>query len=163
MRNFTNNLIPPGLSGDRQSVFHCTACGHGFIATAKAAGIFSPFGKNPKCPKCGSRKTIENSNALKGITMNELARKNTMPEKGDILMIDRGIYKHFGIYSGEQTVIHYADKSGDWGGNICIQKIPLSEFVKGATVTVCKIPQSYRRNHTVYSPEETVRRARSRL
>ncbi|CEM63380.1 zinc ribbon domain-containing protein [Treponema phagedenis] len=59
MHKLTNNIMGQGLSGDRQSVFHCTACGHGFIATAKATGIFSPLGGTPKCPKCGSRKTIE--------------------------------------------------------------------------------------------------------
>lgn len=29
---------------------------------------------------------------------------------GDVIYVDRGLYKHFGIYSGNNKVIHYVKK-----------------------------------------------------
>jgi len=28
-------------------------------------------------------------------------------QKGDILFVDKGLYKHYGIYAGNNTVVHY--------------------------------------------------------
>ena len=40
-------------------------------------------------------------------------------EYGDVIFADRGFYKHFGIYSGNQKVIHYYHAA---------EKISLEEF-----------------------------------
>ncbi len=98
----------------------------------------------------------ENSKDNKKIEIEKL-------EKGDILMLNRGLYKHFGIYIGENSVIHYTDKSGDWGKDICVQKTSLKEFAKDSEIVICKLPESFIRNNKVYSPDETVERAFSRL
>ena len=37
---------------------------------------------------------------------------------GDILYINRGLYKHYGIYAGNSIVIHYAAPDGDFGINV---------------------------------------------
>ncbi|UTC63339.1 lecithin retinol acyltransferase family protein [Treponema sp. OMZ 787] len=78
---------------------------------------------------------------------------------GDILFVDRGLYQHYGIYAGNGRVIHYADKLGDFGNDICIQEVSLETFAKGAEIKICNLPSSVKQ----YTGEETVERARSRL
>lgn len=37
---------------------------------------------------------------------------NTNPSPGDIVFTDRGLYKHYGIYVGHDSVIHFAGPKG---------------------------------------------------
>ena len=87
---------------------------------------------------------------------------NTL-EKGDILIVNRGLYKHYGIYAGNKTVIHYAALNGDFGDNICIHEAPLEQFAHEDEIIVGRFTESFLRTHTLYNAEETVNRARSRL
>ncbi len=82
---------------------------------------------------------------------------------GDILILDRIFYKHYGIYVGNQSVIHYADKESDWGEDIYIHETTLDNFAKGENIIVGKFSEEFKRTHKIYSPKETVMRARSRL
>lgn len=84
-------------------------------------------------------------------------------QEGDILIVDRILYKHYGIYTGEKSVIHYADKSGDWGNDISIHETTLERFSQGETVIVGKFSEQFKRTHKIYSAKETVQRARTRL
>ena len=88
--------------------------------------------------------------------------QNTL-EKGDILIVNRKLYKHYGIYAGNKTVIHYAALNGDFGDNICIHETPLEQFAHEDEIIVGRFSESFLRTHTLYSAEETVNRARSRL
>lgn len=102
-------------------------------------------------------------------------------------------YKHFGVYLNDYSVIHYASRSGDFGKDICIHETTLIKFLDGANnYFVCKFPEAYgrpskiniksaiggsiytpkwnelfeflkKKDYRLYSPEETVQRARGRL
>lgn len=120
------------------------------------------------------------------------------PHRGDVIGIRRNgfiDYKHFAIYAGNNSVIHYAPDSS---GEITIHQAPMSEFLgnnHSKTYFVCNFPKSYGRpeevdvpsneftfgyggatipynmvshliknfNYHLYSAEETMNRAKSRL
>jgi hypothetical protein len=84
-------------------------------------------------------------------------------QPGDILGVNRGLYWHYGIYTGEGSIIHYAAKKGDFGKNVCVQKTSFKRFRKKSPCYVCRLPESFTRTHKVFSPEETLERAMSRL
>ena len=81
-------------------------------------------------------------------------------KKGDILFVDRGLYKHYGIYAGNGMVIHYSDKNSNFGTDIKIQEASLDDFASGFEVKVCQLDE---KKYTLYSGEETLKRAYSRL
>lgn len=87
----------------------------------------------------------------------------TTLQRGDILIVNRVLYKHFGIYAGNGKVIHYAALNGDFGDNICIHEAPLERFAQENEIIVGRFSDAFMNTHTVYSPDETVARARSRL
>lgn len=39
---------------------------------------------------------------------------------GDVIGVSRKWYDHYGVYIGEGRVIHYADKTKDFGRNVSI-------------------------------------------
>lgn len=81
-------------------------------------------------------------------------------QKGDILFVDKGLYKHYGIYAGNNTVVHYSDKGSNFGLDIKVQEASLDDFAGGVEIQVCRLdPKKY----NLYSADETVARAYSRL
>ncbi|MBO4698371.1 lecithin retinol acyltransferase family protein [bacterium] len=112
---------------------------------------------------------------------------------GDVVGVHRmqGIYDHYGIYTGNGGMIHYADPSGDFGTNIVVHRTTLEKFKEGSeylfvidfdmfvkenTVKLFDILKPgyvdfvnlYKlffgnNNYHIYSPEETVKNAESRL
>ena len=86
------------------------------------------------------------------IPMNKLINK---PQPGDVLSVNRGLYRHYGVYVGGETVVHF---SGGRGHEIslrraCIRKSTLEDFARGGEIqieTKCK---------EAFSREETVMRA----
>lgn len=103
-----------------------------------------------------------------------------------------GLYQHFAVYTGADRVIHYAAEGGDFAGRITIHEAPLSEFQADSTfIYVLEFPDDLgypavrtprgdivahgsskegpffhlirETGYHLYSPEETVARARSRL
>lgn len=87
----------------------------------------------------------------------------TALRRGDILIVNRILYKHYGIYAGNGTVIHYAALNGDFGDDICIHEAPLEQFAQKNEIIVGRFSDAFMNTHTVYSPDETVARARSRI
>jgi hypothetical protein len=85
------------------------------------------------------------------------------PERGDIICADRGLYRHYGIYAGNGSVIHYASNKGDFGKSVCVRKTSLGRFRKKSPCYVCRLPKSFTGTHKVFSPEQTLERALSRL
>lgn len=101
------------------------------------------------------------------------------------------LYDHYAVYLGDDQVIHYAGEDGDFVDNITIHQAHISEFLKKDTnyfvlhfednrhapkkiflrsELLCKnsvylneIIYSGNKEFTLYSPEETIERARSRL
>ena len=110
---------------------------------------------------------------------------------GDVLAASRkaGLYQHFAIYVGSRRVIHYAAENGDFSGRITIHEAPYEEFRGDSTfIYILDFPDNSgrptvrgqppglhksaeapffdlirRTDYHLYSPEETVSRARSRL
>lgn len=59
-------------------------------------------------------------------------------------------------------MIHYAARQGDFGGEITVHEAPFSEFQQDLTlVYALDFPESG--EYRLYSPAQTVERARSRL
>lgn len=80
--------------------------------------------------------------------------------KGDILAADRGLYRHYGIYSGDGKVIHFV---GFYHGkrnllHVRVRETSLEEFVCGSAVFVDNSSSGDRR-----SREEIVREAKKYL
>lgn len=114
-------------------------------------------------------------------------------EIGDVIGVRRGMYTHFGVYINDYNIINYTSNSGDFGGNLCIQETTLKNFLNGSnTYFRYNFPEVYgkpseesvriafsssifmpqRENwlkimkkikYRLYSPEETIQRARSRM
>lgn len=110
---------------------------------------------------------------------------------GDVLAASRkaGLYQHFAIYIGNQRVIHYAAENGDFSGRITIHEAPYKEFQGDSTfIYILDFPDNSGRptrrgqpsiisdpveapffdlirktDYHLYSPEETVARAKSRI
>ena len=115
------------------------------------------------------------------------------PEYGDVICVHRIGFEHYGIYVGNDKVIHYdIDPSDHY--KICIHQASMAEFLNGSLVySVCEFPKVYGRpteeipfaefrkkfahpenaqtlwdvlkisNYHLYTPEETVVRARERI
>jgi hypothetical protein len=88
--------------------------------------------------------------------------KSPKLQPGDIIVTDRFIYKHYGIYAGRGRVIHYAAENGDFGNNIEIRESSLSKFTENNKYDAIE-PIKGQSRVKPFSPQETVRRARSRI
>lgn len=129
----------------------------------------------------------ENANNIKRVVRDDEIRF------GDVVGVHRmrGLYDHYGIYTGNGGMIHYADPSGDFGTNIVVHRTTLEKFKEdseylfvidfdkfirknkvnifdiitplGINVSKLLIALLGSSNYRIYSPEETVRRAESRL
>jgi hypothetical protein len=120
--------------------------------------------------------------------MNRLASTDFF-QRGDVIGVSRdGLYEHYGIYLGNHRVIHYCGEGNDFGGSVTIHESPFSEFIKDSTRCFVvwfnqgrpvKLQQSttffftsihdcyensfQKTQRTVFSAEETIRRAEQRL
>ena len=103
-----------------------------------------------------------------------------------------GLYQHFAVYTGSDRVIHYAAEGGDFAGRITIHEAPLSEFrADSSFIYILEFPDDLghpavrtlkgniaapgssqegpfwslirETGYHLYSPEETMARARSRI
>ncbi len=105
--------------------------------------------------------------------------------------VSRALYDHYGIYIGDGKVIHYADKTKDFGRNVSIYETDLKEFTEGSqdyfvlhfpktggpprklrsSTNFDKNPREqtgifdflFKAKYKLFSPEETIERAKSRL
>jgi hypothetical protein len=90
-----------------------------------------------------------------------IKRKLVCPfQKGDVIYAQRNNYRHYGIYAGKGKVIHYANKTGDFGFNVKVRETSLLHFSKGDIVKVAHVSKE---GHRLYSPRETVSRAKSQI
>lgn len=134
-----------------------------------------PFSKKKRKKACDFIRTVSDS---------EL-------RKGDVIGVHRigGAYDHYGIYTGRGKVIHFSNEGSDFGRDIRVRRATLSQFKDGASNVFVIDFEAYRdyvenpgllelleegivgialRNlfgneMTLYSPEETVKRAESQL
>ena len=102
----------------------------------------------------------------------------TMANKGDIVYVKRRGYRHFGIYAGNQQVIHYYKERNPLLCDGIITETTLAEFMSDSdTLYVLNgigpsaqnnlfdwiIKRIFDGEITPFSPQETINRARSKL
>lgn len=78
------------------------------------------------------------------------------PVLGGHLATSRRGYSHHGVYIGRGRVVHYSGLSGFWQCGP-VEEVSLRQFAHGRPVRIVDHLEP------LYSPEEIVRRARSRL
>jgi hypothetical protein len=83
-------------------------------------------------------------------------------QAGDIILSDRLIYQHYGVYAGNDRVIHYASENGDFGFDVKVRETSLAQFAQGGDCKIVMFTEN-RDGSKHFSPKETVRRARSRI
>jgi hypothetical protein len=78
---------------------------------------------------------------------------------GDILYVSRGLYKHYGIYTGGGKVIHFAPLAGAEinAENAVIHETDMENFLKGGILKIDK------KSKAKFSRLEIVERARSQI
>ena len=91
---------------------------------------------------------------------NPLFYENKKPEKGDILAVQRknAIYIHYGIYVGDNQVVHFSGPVGDDVNNpenVQIRKTSLEDFLRGDPLKIQVIDETRRK----FTPEQVVQRA----
>ena len=81
---------------------------------------------------------------------------SSLAKKGDVIYVNRGLYKHYGIYIKNSSVIHFSPDSGKEISpeRAYIRETSLEEFLKGGCL---QIDRSIR---AVFPPKEIARRAR---
>lgn len=63
------------------------------------------------------------------VTFLEKKQRELVP--GDIIAVSRALpYQHFGVYIGNNKVIHFAAPNGDWGGEPTIHEAPFENFLR---------------------------------
>ena len=117
-------------------------------------------------------------------------RSRPSPKHGDVLRVNRGLYSHYGVYAEGGHVIHYTGANGPNDFNGIVRETSLEEFLNGSQdYDVCTFPETpdnltrtlpaghdhqlYQlwqavksqrlKGYHLYSGDETVRRARSKL
>jgi hypothetical protein len=138
-----------------------------------------------------STSTTEKIKVMFNINETTENTQRTKPIKGDIIGIHRNIvgasYVHYGIYVGNNEVIHFTNLIESFNpSDNSIMKTDLSHFLKGATNFFVLFPNNRKKikimspppsssfigkpsnvslQHTfhLYSPEETVNRAYSKI
>lgn len=71
---------------------------------------------------------------------------------GDVLSVNRGIYKHYGVYVGNDTVVHFSGGAGFElsAKRACIRKTSLENFRKNDEIQIeTRCCESYSRKETV--------------
>ncbi len=83
---------------------------------------------------------------------------NPIPSPGDIVFTDRGLYKHYGVYIGHNSVIHFAGPKGHETNAAMadIIKTSLENFLMGDLLEIQEDG-----NKTPLPREEIIRRAES--
>jgi hypothetical protein len=78
---------------------------------------------------------------------------------GDILYVHRGLYKHYGIYTGDGKVIHFAPLTGKEikAENAVVHETSLGNFLKGGTLKIDN------KSKAMFPRPEIVERARSQI
>lgn len=71
---------------------------------------------------------------------------------GDVLSVNRGIYKHYGVYVGNDTVVHFSggEEFELSAKRACIRKTSLKNFRKNDEIQIeTRCCESYSRKETV--------------
>jgi hypothetical protein len=82
---------------------------------------------------------------------------NEFLQKGDVIYANRGLYRHYGIYNNDNSVIHFSPDKGKEinAESAYIRETTLEEFLRGDRLNVDRTIRA------LFPPEEVVRRARA--
>lgn len=122
---------------------------------------------------------------------NDWNAEDAKPElrPGDIICVSRGFYDHFGVYCGNDSVIHFSSHDSDISANNEIIETNLRTFKRSnATLRKLVFPKRHKapkeislpnsfaatellrfplfnffETYKLYSPEETIERAKSKI
>lgn len=127
-----------------------------------------------------------------GTYTSQRKKKSTGIEPGDIICVSRKLYDHYGIYINKEQTISYTSETSDIGGNVIVSTT-LERFLRGENkYSVLVFPDKHgtpdkvqfqmanqsiitpskqmsnvgffkSENYQIYSPKETIQRAKSRL
>lgn len=139
----------------------------------------------------GIGKAISNSSESSSSSSSSCSDNNKELCYGDIIYISRGLYQHFGVYCNENSVIHYSSLQSDIGSDNEIIDTDLNTFKRdNSGIYKLVFPKKYgdptpirtqsvvadqreinreirmlinSSKYHLYSPSETVERARSKL
>ena len=90
-------------------------------------------------------------------------------EPGDVISVSRcgNMYDHYGVYIGQNQVIHFAGEPGDseiLDDSAMVREVSLDEFEQDGEYRIIAFPkESSIAGYHLYSAKETVERAKSRL
>jgi hypothetical protein len=61
-----------------------------------------------------------------------------IPQKGDVIYVNRGLYQHYGIYNNDESVIHFSPDQGKEISpeNAYIRQTSLLEFLNGGDLEI---------------------------
>ena len=81
------------------------------------------------------------------------------PEPGDIIFVNRGLYRHYGVYVGNNRVVHFAAKKENETNakDAHIQETDLSYFIRGDVLEI----EPERHGQSIFFAVVTVARAKS--
>jgi len=84
-----------------------------------------------------------------------MSTTRAVAKKGDVIYVNRGLYKHYGIYNNDKSIIHFSPDSGKEinSKDAYIRETSLAAFLRGGRL---KIDTSVK---PCFPPEEIVRRA----
>ena len=88
---------------------------------------------------------------------------NTLPSPGDIVVTDRGLYKHYGVYIDRGQVIHFAGPKGhETDPNLAtIIHTSIDDFHKGDDLFIERDSADF--IYKPFPPKEIIKRAKSKL
>jgi len=84
--------------------------------------------KKPSMPDAAEkiRRAVVSKQGVTGTTGRKISGSENAPhekiEPGTVIGVNRGLYKHYGIYAGRSSIIHYASRSGDFGDEMSVRK-----------------------------------------
>ncbi|WP_096199925.1 lecithin retinol acyltransferase family protein [Bacillus sp. FJAT-45350] len=165
-----------------------------FLAVAAALAKVGTVGLGvTKAAAAATTTAVVGKQASKAVIRQNSKKKvsnQSQLQYGDIIGIKRKYYEHYGIYAGNDRVIHYTSYTSDVSSDNEIMETDFSHFLKEESsffvLNVERIEEKERRyknfptspvtaisnlvqsllqeeDFRIYTPEETVRRARLRL
>ncbi len=70
------------------------------------------------------------------------------PEPGEVVRVDRGRYRHYGVCVGKDELVHFASPAGDGPdapGEAAVRRVSLSDFARGSFVECLVLTRAERR------------------
>lgn len=160
-----------------------------YLDNSKSSYVIETKNDNLNNNQSSYLQDVSNVNSTTNLNYNEVTKENNLIEIGDVIGASRGLYEHYGIYIGNHKVIHFSSTESDISFNNAVIETDISRFVKDASrifsIDFEKFNQGMKSvkfiddffemltgvdpseyiplEYHIFSPEETVERAKSIL